>query len=143
MAGEIILGYDGLEESKAALKAAVQVAAAFQRHLVVVFGYEPNPLGGEVRDLRHAIREIGEKFGEEATKLAHDFDASVAVEVELVDDRPAEAILRAAEEHDALLIVVGAESRGPIAGSLLGSATYQVVHRSPRPVLVVPSTDES
>ncbi|MFN8036741.1 MAG: universal stress protein [Acidimicrobiia bacterium] len=139
MAGEVIVGYDGHEETKAAVATAVRVAAAFGRHVVVVFGYEPNPLGGEVKDLRHAIRDLGEQFGAEAQEVARGVDASVSVEVELVDDRPAEAVLRAAEEHDALLVVVGAESRGPIAGSLLGSVTYQVVHRSPRPVLVVPS----
>ena len=42
------------------------------------------------------------------------------------------------DEHDALVIVVGTTGRGPITGSLLGSVTYQVVHRSTRPVLVVP-----
>jgi nucleotide-binding universal stress UspA family protein len=143
MSGDIILGYDGLEEAKAALRVAVQVAAAFQRPIVLVFGYGQTPMGGDFKDLRHAVREIGEKFGAEAKQLAHEQDSSVSVEMELVDDRPADAILRAAEEHDALLIVVGAESRGPIAGSLLGSATYQVVHRSPRPVLVVPTPDEA
>ena len=61
--------------------------------------------------------------------------------VELVNDRPAEAILRAADQYDALAIVVGAAGRGPIAGALLGSVTYQVVHRSTRPVVVVPSPE--
>jgi nucleotide-binding universal stress UspA family protein len=59
------------------------------------------------------------------------------------NDRPAEAILRAAEQYEAMTIVVGATSRGPMAGALLGSATYQVVHRSTRPVLVVPTPAES
>jgi nucleotide-binding universal stress UspA family protein len=139
MAGEIVLGYDGQEGSQAALRTAVSVAAAFKTALVVVFGFEPNPLGGEVKDLRHAIREIGEQFTAEATRIAHELDPSVTVIVELVDDRPAEAILRAADEHAAIATVVGAAGRGPMAGALLGSVTYQVVHRSPRPVLVVPA----
>jgi nucleotide-binding universal stress UspA family protein len=63
------------------------------------------------------------------------------VQVELVNDRPAEALLRAGDEHDALAIVVGSAGRGPIQGGLLGSVTYQVVHRSTRPVVVVPASE--
>jgi nucleotide-binding universal stress UspA family protein len=142
VSGEIVLGYDGQVASRAALRAAVSVAGAFSRPLVLVFGYEPNPLGGEVRDLRHAVRDVGEKITAEGVQDAKASDASVNVLVELVDDRPAEAILRAADEHDAFAIVVGASNRGPLTGALLGSVTYQVVHRSTRPVLVVPAPDE-
>ena len=88
------------------------------------------------------MQDIGEKITGEAVQIAHDVDASVAVQVELVNDRPAEAILRAADQYDALAIVVGATGRGPIAGALLGSVTYQVVHRSTRPVVVVPSPED-
>jgi nucleotide-binding universal stress UspA family protein len=49
--------------------------------------------------------------------------------------------LRAADQYDAMTIVVGSAGRGPIAGALLGSVTYQVVHRSTRPVLVVPTPE--
>ena len=140
MSGEIVLGYDGEPGSLAALQTAVTVAAAFKRPLVIAFGYAPAPMGGDVADLSPAVRELGEKFTNEAVKFAHDVDAAVEVHVELVNDRPAEAILRAADQYDALSIVVGSAGRGPIAGALLGSVTYQVVHRSTRPVLVVPST---
>jgi nucleotide-binding universal stress UspA family protein len=140
MSGEIVLGYDGEPGSLAALQTAVTVAAAFKRPLVIAFGYAPAPMGGDVADLSRAVRELGEKFTNEAVKIANDIDAAVEVHVELVNDRPAEAILRAADQYDALSIVVGSAGRGPIAGALLGSVTYQVVHRSTRPVLVVPST---
>ena len=141
MAGEVVLGYDGEPGSKAALQTAVAIAAAFKRPLVIAFGYAPAPIGGDVADLSKAIEDLGEKITGEATKIAHDLDASVATQVELVNDRPAEAILRAAEQYEALAIVVGAAGRGPMAGALLGSVTYQVVHRSTRPVVVVPSPE--
>ena len=41
MAGDIILGYDGSDGSRAALRVAVTVAKAFDAPLTVVFGYEP------------------------------------------------------------------------------------------------------
>jgi len=140
MAGEIVLGYDGEAGSRAALQTAVAIAAAFHRPLVIAFGYAPAPIGGDVADLSDAIQDLGERITAEAVKVAHDTDASVAVQVELVNDRPADAILRAGDQYEALAIVVGAAGgRGPIAGALLGSVTYQVVHRSTRPVVVVPT----
>jgi nucleotide-binding universal stress UspA family protein len=142
MAGEIIVGYDGLEGSDAALATAVPIAAAFGRPLVIVFGYRPAPIGGEVASMARAVRDVGEQMTGKALAAVKAQDPKVEAVVELVDDRPAEALLRAADEHDALAIVVGATNRGPVAGGLLGSVTYQVVHRSRRPVVVVPAPDE-
>ena len=102
MAGEIIVGYDGREGSVAALRTATAVAAAFNRPLVIVFGYRPAPIGGEVTDLGRAVRAVGERVTAEAVATAHTLEPSVTAVVELVDDRPAEAILRAADEYDAL-----------------------------------------
>jgi nucleotide-binding universal stress UspA family protein len=143
MAGEVVLGYDGEPGSRAALQTAVTIAAAFKRPLVIAFGYAPAPIGGDVADLSKAIQELGEHITADAVELAHAVDASVSVQVELVNDRPAEAIMRAADQYDAMAIVVGATGRGPMAGALLGSVTYQVVHRSTRPVVVVPSPEVS
>lgn len=141
MAGEVIVGYDGQEGAVAALRTATGIAAAFDRPLVIVFGYRPAAIGGEVADLAAAVRDLGAGMGEEALALVGATDPAVVATVELVDDRPAEALLRAGDEHDALAIVVGTAGRGPIAGSLLGSVTYQVVHRATRPVVVVPPPD--
>jgi len=135
----VILGYDGEPGSRAALNTAVAIAAAFERPLVITFGYAPAPIGGEVADLARAVQDIGEKVTNEAVEQARAIDTSVDTRVELVNDRPADALLRAADEYDALAIVVGSAGRGPIAGTVLGSVTYQVVHRSKRPVVVVPS----
>ena len=143
MAGEIVVAYDGQAGSAAALRTAVAIAAAFKRPLVIVFGYRPAPIGGEVTELAKAVREIGDRFTAEAVEAARAMDPSVSTVVELVDDRPAEAILRAADEHDALAVVIGAANVGPIRGTLLGSVTYQVVHRSTRPVVVVPTPDDA
>jgi nucleotide-binding universal stress UspA family protein len=140
MAGEIVVGYDGQEGAVAALGTATRIAAAFARPLVIVFGYRPAPIGGDVTDLGRAVRDVGKRMGEEALATVRAIDPAVSATVELVDDRPAEALLRAGEEHDALALVVGTTGRGPITGSLLGSVTYQVVHRSTRPVVVVPAT---
>lgn len=138
MSGEVIVGYDGEEGSRAALTTAVQIAGAFRRELVVVFGYAPPALGGEVADLARAVEDIGATVTADAVARARAIDPGVATRTELVNDRPVEALLRAAEACNALAIVVGSAARGPLTGSLLGSVTYQVVHQSPVPVVVVP-----
>jgi len=138
MAGEIVLGYDGQEGSQVALRTAVSIAAAYKCSLVVAFGYAPVAMGGEVADISATVEDLGTKITNEALQKAKEIDASVEVKTELVNDRPADAILRAADQYDARAIVVGAAGRGPISGALLGSVTYQVVHRSKRPVVVVP-----
>ena len=138
MSGEVVLGYDGAA-SDAALETATRIAAAFKRPLVIVFGYQPVLMGGDIGDLRRAVKELAEKETGDAVTKAKAIDAGVEVKVELVDDKPAEAILRAADLYDAMAVVVGAAGRGPVTGALLGSVTYQIVHRSTRPVVVVPS----
>ena len=143
MAGEVVLGYDGEPGSRAALQTAVAIAAAFKRPLVITVGYAPAPMGGAVLDLSKAIEDLGQKITAEAVEIARGVDPSVTVQVELVNDRPAEAVMRAADQYDALAIVVGSAGRGPVAVALLGSVTYQVVHRAKRPVVVVPSPEGS
>ena len=93
MAGEIVLGYDGEPGSIAALRTAVAVAAAFKRPLIIAFGYAPAAIGGNVADLSREVQELGAQFTEEAMQRAHEMDASVETKAELVNDRPAEAIL--------------------------------------------------
>ena len=98
-------------------------------------------MGGAVLDLSKAVQELGEKITGEAVQLAHDIDASVEVKVELVNDRPAEATPARRRPVRRVGDRRRRRRRGPIAGALLGSVTYQVVHRSTRPVVVVPSPE--
>ena len=113
-----------------------------KRPLIVTFGYAPTAMGGEVSDVADAIQAVGRKITGDAIQIVHGIDPSVEVKAELVNDRPAEALLRAAEQYEALVVVVGGAGRGPMSGALLGSVTYQVVHRSTRPVLVVPTPED-
>jgi nucleotide-binding universal stress UspA family protein len=54
------------------------------------------------------------------------------------DDNIAEGLMRVAREQEASLIVVGAHGRGWLSDRVLGSTTYNVMHRALRPVVVVP-----
>ena len=142
MAGDIILGYDGSVGSKAALAVAVSVAHAFDAPLSIVFGYEPNPMGGETADYKATLEKIGEEMVAGALAAAKKIDAGVHTEVLVVPMRPVESLLEAALERSARVIVVGGSSERPIVGAILGSVPHKLLHRSEVPVLVVPAGDE-
>lgn len=141
MTGDIVLGYDGSEGSKAALRVAVTVAKAFDAPLTVVFGYEPNPMGGETSDYKNQLERIGSGHLAEAVKEAKALDPSVAVEPLVAALRPAESLLQASIERDARVIVVGGSGERPIVGAILGSVPHKLLHRSTVPVLVVPAPE--
>ena len=141
MAGDIILGYDGSEGSQAALRVAVSVAKAFEAPLTVVFGYEPNPMGGETADYKKQLEKIGAARVAVAVAEAKALDPSVSVEPIVAPLRPAESLLEAARERDARVIVVGGSGERPIVGAILGSVPHKLLHRSTVPVLVVPTPE--
>ncbi|HXX90879.1 MAG TPA: universal stress protein [Acidimicrobiales bacterium] len=142
MAGNVVLGYDGSDGSKAALRVAVGVARAFAAPLSVVFGYEPSPVGGESADHRHALEALGDKLVGEATALVASLDPDVDVEPLVVPIRPVDSLLEAAKERDALVIVVGASGERPLVGVILGAVPHKLLYRSEVPVLVVPATGD-
>jgi nucleotide-binding universal stress UspA family protein len=141
MAGDIILGYDGSDGSKSALRVAVAVAKAFSAPLTLVFGYEPNPMGGETADYKKKLQKIGDDVLATAVEEAKALDPSVVVEPLVVPLRPAESLLEAANERDARVIVVGGNGERPIVGVILGSVPHKLLHRSTVPVLVVPTPE--
>jgi nucleotide-binding universal stress UspA family protein len=142
MAGDIILGYDGSDGSKAALAVAVGVARAFDAPLSIVFGYEPNPMGGETADYKNKLEKIGDDMVGAAVAAAKKLDAGITVESLVVPMRPVESLLEAAVERAARVIVVGGTGERPIVGAILGSVPHKLLHRSEVPVLVVPAGDE-
>jgi nucleotide-binding universal stress UspA family protein len=56
-----------------------------------------------------------------------------------VEGSVAQAILRAAEQHDVMSVVVGSRGRSGFRSALLGSVSNTVVHHSAKPVVVVPA----
>jgi nucleotide-binding universal stress UspA family protein len=136
MSSGVIVGYDGSDCAKTALTAAVEVARAYGDKLTVVFGYELSPVGSELHDYHAALNDLGRARLEEALALLGGGDGEV--EPVIVALSPAEALVHAADERDARVIVVGTQGESPIRGALLGSTAHKLLHISDRPVLVVP-----
>ena len=137
MAGEIILGYDASEESKAAVSVAVDLAKVHGTSLVVVFGYEPPRAGGEVGALRDEIEKVGEELADQVIAEVHALAADLDVRVELVQGRPVDSLVETADETDAAYIVVGHRQRSLLAEMFSGSVLEGVMTQTARPVVAV------
>jgi nucleotide-binding universal stress UspA family protein len=136
MSAGIVVGYDGSDCAKHALRTAIELAKALGEEVIVTFGYELSPLGGEVRDYSDSVRELAHKRVTEAGELANSED--VKVEAVVAEQDPAAALVSVAEERDARLIVVGSHGERPLSAALLRSVPHKLLHLSHRPVLVVP-----
>lgn len=135
--GVLVVGYDGSDCAKAALDEAVILAKGLGDSIVVGFGYGPGGPGEEFIATRDMIRKLGERVTADAPDRVR--AQGVEVKLELVDERPTEALVLLAEKHDARAIVVGSYGESPIRGALLGSVPHKLLHLSERPVLVVPA----
>ena len=133
---DIVVGYDGSDSSKAALKHSVELAKKLRDRVVIVFGYAPGGYGGgEVPTQRRAVKEFAEKVTAEGEKRAK--RSRVRTEVELVNAHADAALIRVATKRKARMIVVGSHGESPLKGALLGSTPYRLVQLSKTPVLVV------
>ena len=128
----ILLGYDGSEGAEQAARLASAVARHNSAGIVVVTAFPVH------------TDPMGEKAGEKSVE-AHDMAqqlvlklqaAGIEAEPDALEGHSSEALLRAAEAHDADLIVVGRRGHGLTAGLLLGSTSEDVVRRAKVPVLV-------
>jgi nucleotide-binding universal stress UspA family protein len=135
----IVVGVDGSANSIAAVQWAAELAEGLGAEVIAIHALglldHLDPGRAPVSVERHRD-EISERF---RSVWCRPLDSrKVAFREELVYGPPVEALLRTAAEHDADLIVVGSRGVGEEPSALLGSTSAQVVHRSGRPVTVVP-----
>ena len=134
----IVLGYDESPGSRPALAMAVSLAARFEEPLVLVYGAEPpGGMGEEFRAHQRALAEIGQVAVQHAVAEAE--AAGVSTVVEVLDAKPAQALVDAADRHDSRVIVVGTSGESPLRGAILGSVPHKLLQISERPVLCVPA----
>jgi nucleotide-binding universal stress UspA family protein len=135
----IVVGTDGSETAEIALRRAVDLARLTGAKLHVVSAYEPSParVGGNQPVPEAAEWSVGSDFKVEAVlERAQDTAHDVDLEVHAPKGDAADALLEAAKDHDADLIVLGSRGmRG--ARRVLGSVPNKVSHRAPCDVLIV------
>ena len=126
----VVLGYDESPGARQALRVAIEVATAYDVAA-------PGVTGEEYGAHHEAVREAGSTALGHAVRVAE--EAGVRTSVELIDERPAQALIEAAARHGARVIVVGTWGETPVRGALLGSTPHKLLHLSSVPVLCVPA----
>ncbi|RUS47102.1 universal stress protein [Cohnella sp. AR92] len=136
----ILVAYDGSEQSDKALNQAVQIASRFGSKLTVVHVfYLPVYNTGDLfintpADLVQQLTNQSTQVLEKAKVRVPD---SVSADYKLLEGSPANAILEKAAEVKSDLIVIGSRGLGPIREFVLGSVSHNVVQHAEVPVLVV------
>jgi nucleotide-binding universal stress UspA family protein len=146
MPRDVLVGYDGSDNAKLALRQAIEIAQSSNARLTVMSvvpdvaatvqgawlaGANPQQLEQEMTEqvsstLEEAIAQVPEEVP--VTKL-------------LGHGHAGPALIAAIDEHGCDLVVVGTRGRGAMKSLFLGSVTEHLVSRSSVPIVVVPPPD--
>lgn len=139
MTGRVIVGSDGSESSRRAVRWAAEEARCRGAVLEVVHAWTllGQPHDGTF-DPNYGEAEARQLLDGELDTLGDALDG-IEVERTVVCDLGAPALIDAGKRAD--LLVVGSRGRGGFRGLLLGSVSSQVVQHAPCPVAIIP--DES
>jgi nucleotide-binding universal stress UspA family protein len=133
------VGFDGSDESRAALHLAAAVAAEHDASLTLYIVWEtpPMPVAVAAGDPVEVDRLLADSRSR-AERLLADALAGMPGRVtgHTLHGRPALHLEEAARQLD--LLVVGSRGWGPVKRVALGSTSDWLVHRAACPVLVVP-----
>lgn len=141
--GRIVVGFDGSDQSTAALERAVDLAAALGSPLEIITSWRwpitwsTPPVGNSWSPL-HDAEEIRQHAVELLERRA---SPDLEVIARTVEGGAAEVLLAAAS--DAGLLIVGSRGRGGFRGLLLGSVSAACVQQATCPVLVHRGVDET
>jgi nucleotide-binding universal stress UspA family protein len=131
---KILVAYDGSDGARAALRSAVALAGASggSVHLVQSTGHLEQADEGVIEDDPSAESSARQVLEEAAGQLEE-----VPAVTRVIRGDPVAAIIGAAEDIHADLIITGSRGRAIMPDAVLGRVTSAVVSNSPCDVLVV------
>jgi nucleotide-binding universal stress UspA family protein len=143
----IVVGTDGSETAREAVRQASELASQLGATIQLVSAYEPVP-EGRLREERQEVPEDlqwmvnpREDVASTLEEAAEDLkQAGVQVDTHAREGDPADAILDVAEEKNADLIVVGNKGMTGAKRFLLGSVPNKVSHHAPCSVMIIRTT---
>jgi len=147
--GPVLFCYDGSEGSREAMRAAagliepaVEVVVltvwepvAVRLALAGTFATASLPSEAELDEQEASFAKAAAEDGAQRA-VEHGYKASARTNVSTKGI--AQAILDAADEMSARLIVCGQRGRGPLKAALLGSVSHTLAAHTRRPVLIAP-----
>ena len=147
MFGSIVVGTDGSDTAKEAVRQATELAKTLGSSIHLVSAYEPVS-DGRLREERDEVPEdlqwmvnpredVSSTLEDAAEELRK---TGLGVEIHAREGDPADAILDVAEEQEADLIVVGNKGMTGAKRFLLGSVPNKVSHHAPCSVMIIRTT---
>jgi nucleotide-binding universal stress UspA family protein len=132
----IVVGVDGSEDSKLALRWAVEYARAFGAQVEAVAAPEIHLTAAltEAPTGEDYLRDASARLDAAVAEVLAD-EGEVTVTRTVVGDRAARALVQAA--RGAEMLVIGSSGQGELPGMHIGSTTNYCVHHSPCPVMVL------
>ena len=139
--GRIVVGVDGSEGSKAALRWAVGQAQLTGAKVEAVAAWEyPATYGwAPMYSDDETLPELTKKQVSETVRDTLGAEAADLIGVTVTEGQSAHVLLTSSAGAD--LLVVGRRGRGGFAGLLLGSVSQHCVHHASCPVVVVPRAE--
>ena len=145
MINSMVVGTDGSETAKEAVRQAVELATRLGATMHLVSAYEPVP-EGRLREERVQVpadmewmvnprEDVNTTLKDAAEQIE-----GVEVQIHAREGDPADAILDVAEEQNADLIVVGNKGMSGAKRFLLGSVPNKVSHHAPCSVMIIRTT---
>ena len=132
---EILVGYDGSEQSKHALERAAQIVSEDGRITLITAGeILPSAPRSDIESRADEIEERRRVLAEGRERLA---ELGIRADVVEALGDPTDAILQTARDLEADLIVVGTRGRNVAARVILGSVSTTIVNQAHCDVLVV------
>lgn len=155
----ILIAYDGSEPARAAVREAGALFAPARALVLTVWEpglsqvmLTPDPLGmggtmmpynpDVARDVERASEEHAQQIAQDGARLAREVDLDSQAITAEDNLTPQDAIVAAAEEHEARAIVIGSRGLRGLKSKLLGSTSAHVLHHALRPVVVVRHPDD-
>src|ERR671916_82077 len=140
----IVVGTDGSDTAREAVRQATELAQKLGGNIQLVSAYEPVP-EGRLREERQEVPEDlqwmvnpREDVTTTLEEAGEDLKQSgIDVETHAREGDPADAILDVAEEKSADLIVVGNKGMTGAKRFLLGSVPNKVSHHAPCSVMII------
>ena len=141
---KILVCVDLSESTEKIVKKIEELAKSLSAQVWLLHNAEPAPGVVEFKADPLAAREsLAKKFRDEHRQIQELADrmrkAGIDTTALLVHGATVEAILQEASDVEADLIVVGSHGRGAMYQLLVGSVSKGVLHKSPLPVLVIPT----
>lgn len=136
---KILVGFDGSDGAKAAMRHAIELARTFDAELwslsVIETPHWATATVGEIDEQRRLIEQELERI----QQLARQQAAEYGIELHAVTrmGHPAQLLVQEAQRGNFDLLVIGHSGRSGVWGVFLGTTADKVVRHAPCSVLVV------